>query len=61
MSKNVKFVKALREQVPFDAKQVDIYLKDNILYFVDKNENENQMEMLLSRFRPPMEDRTWLI
>lgn len=61
MNRNVKFVKASREQVPFDAKQVDIYLKDNEIYFVDKNENENQMKMLLSRFRPPMEDKTWLI
>lgn len=38
MNNNVKFVKALKEQVPNDAKQVDIYMKDNVLYFVNKDE-----------------------
>ena len=37
MSK-VEFIKALKEQVPPDAKQVDIYLKDNVIYFVNKDE-----------------------
>lgn len=69
---NIKFVKALKEQVPNDAKQVDIYLKDNVLYFVNKDEKsmediiyqKNQMEIneyLMERFKTPMEDKSWLI
>ena len=37
---NVRFIKALKEQVPSDAKQVDIYLKDNVIYFVNKDEKK---------------------
>lgn len=66
MSNIVEFIKALKEQVPNDAKQVDIYLKDNVLYFVNKDEKsmediiyeKNQMEIneyVLKELRKNME------